>query len=173
MPRTALMADTGSPTYFFWTGSVTIANNKIMMDIFNATGSGKKIKIINVMVSPVFTAAVTGIASSHSLQKTTTVGTGGTTNAGIKADDNDPALPAGITSRAAPTGGAAAATGSWGFGLAYTEEAINQSSNSIIYQYSGFGKPITLNENQGVSLLCTIGGTAAGSVRYVVEAIVE
>lgn len=96
--------------------------NKLYLDLFNATGSGKSLDIRGIFAVPKLDVAVTGlVAIRMDLYRTSAVGTGGTAavrdNAASAApdpaggsffrpDESLGALPAQITARTAPTGGA-------------------------------------------------------------------
>lgn len=108
-----------SPRYRFISTSSTVGANKVHCDLFNATGSGVVLRVRSVFVYPDFDTAVTGVvALEAALTRTTTVGTGGTaaTNESTsltaptisKLDTASPSLPAQVTARLAPAGGATA-----------------------------------------------------------------
>lgn len=96
-----------------------VGANKVYCDLFNATGSGVTLRVLSAWAFPSNDVAVTGTLGVRlHLTRTTAVGTGGTT---INADDSsltngtlarmDPALaslPAQVTARLAPAGGATA-----------------------------------------------------------------
>jgi hypothetical protein len=109
------------PTYYLYQAPrVTTAAATDYFDLFNATGSGKKIKILGLWsIIQIAAAAAFTAAWQWSVIQTSAVGTGGTAHAfeGAAApatgnlnisrvDDNDAALPAQITARSIPTGGA-------------------------------------------------------------------
>jgi len=111
------------PTYYLYQAPrVTTAAATDYFDIFNATGSGKTMKVLGLW-SIVQIAAATAFTAAWqwSVIQTSAVGTGGTVHTfegtaspatGVvnisRVDDADAALPAQITSRAIPTGGATA-----------------------------------------------------------------
>lgn len=121
-----------NPTYRLLVPASAVGSNKVHLDLFNATGSGKIIHIQSAFCYPDIDTAVTGtLGVEVALTRTTTVGTGGTaattngtslTAATISyMDTTNPALPAQITARSAPAGGAAA--GAWiGTRFVFTEE---------------------------------------------------
>lgn len=92
-----------------------VGASKFYLDIFNATGTGKTMKVYSIMAIVDNDTAVTGtLGVQIDLFRTTAVGTGGTaatangavsTAATISQWDNAVALPAGITARLAPTAG--------------------------------------------------------------------
>jgi hypothetical protein len=94
-----------------------VGASKTFFDLFNASGSGKTMRVKSVFAYPAVDAAVTGTLGVRlHLTRTSTVGTGGTTIAtddtsltGTSISKLDPALaalPAQVTARLAPTGGA-------------------------------------------------------------------
>lgn len=96
-----------------------VGANKVMADLFNATGSGVTLRILSAWAFPNQDTAVTGtLGVRMHLTYTSTVGTGGTaavvdgttltTPALSRYDPAMAALPAQVTARAAPTGGATA-----------------------------------------------------------------
>lgn len=107
------------PRYRLIIPAQAVGANKVFADLFNASGSGKKLRILSAFAFVALDAAVTGTLGIRlSLTRTTAVGTGGTA---ATADGTDPvapvlskldtanaALPAGVTARSAPTGGATA-----------------------------------------------------------------
>lgn len=123
--QVVMIADSGGelegskPRYRFISTSSTVGANKVHCDIFNGAGSGVVMKVLSVFAYPDFDTAVTGtLAVELALTRTTSVGTGGTaaTNEGTsitapaiaKFDTDFINLPAQITARLAPAGGATA-----------------------------------------------------------------
>lgn len=116
-------AGCGSPAtpvmYKYATPAVVAGVSKLYLDIFNASGSGKIIKILGVYPVIKTDVAVVGVVSIRfDIYRTSAVGTGGTVNAYksgtidvaggniTPADTNNANLPAQITARHLPTGGA-------------------------------------------------------------------
>ena len=111
------LAQTG-PTYTFFIKNQALSTvaAKVHWDIFNATGSGKVLELRGAWISPALNnAAITGaVAVDFDLFRTSAVGTGGTTLTSNGAafptialvDTTNAAIPAQVTVRAAPTGGA-------------------------------------------------------------------
>lgn len=140
-----------------------VGANKVHCDLFNATGSGKTMHIQSAFCYPDIDTAVTGtLGVEVALTRTTAVGTGGTaatadgtslTAATIsKMDTASPALPAQITARSAPTGGATA--GAWiGTRFVFTEET---NAGSALAAATGaefirnVGTDLTVREGEGV-----------------------
>lgn len=109
----------GNATYRLIVPPQAVGANKVMADLFNASGSGFRIKVLSAFCFVNLDTAVTGtVGIQMSLTRTSAVGTGGTaaTNDGTtltapniaRLDTTYAALPAQVTARAAPTGGATA-----------------------------------------------------------------
>jgi hypothetical protein len=98
-------------TYIAYTGNTAhvAAARTALLDIFNATGSGKIVEVVGIFIIPAQTA-VAGIGQTYELVRTTAVGTGGTTLTPAGFDANNIAIPAQVTVRTKPTGGATAGT---------------------------------------------------------------
>lgn len=109
-----------------------VGANKVMCDLFNATGSGVTLRILSAWAFVNQDTAVTGTLGIRlHLTRTSTVGTGGTTtnaddatltNSSLsKFDTSMASLPAQVTARVAPTGGATAGA-QLGTRFTFTEE---------------------------------------------------
>jgi hypothetical protein len=96
----------GMPTYYFQTASSAAAISKIYFDLFNASGSGVVLKVRKLFIQQHWAVMSPGIIINWAIDKTSTVGTGGTVLTGRATDSADPALPAQVTARGIPTGGA-------------------------------------------------------------------
>jgi hypothetical protein len=94
--------------YIIQTGFTALANTTKFIDGFNATGSNVKLKIVQIAVQKDMSAQ-TGVALKWDLIRTTSVGTGAATTAN-PLDTATSALPAQVTFRVKPPGGAAAGT---------------------------------------------------------------
>lgn len=106
------------PSYSFFIKAQAGAANKDHFDLFNALGSGKVMELRGLWAMPSLIAAVTGTLSpDFDFLRTSAVGTGGTAMPYKAAtfpnispmDTNNANLPAQVTARTAPTGGATAA----------------------------------------------------------------
>jgi hypothetical protein len=97
------------PTYYYSTiatgAGATAAQNKIFFEIFNASGSGRIVRVKKLFVQT-HIAVVTGVSIVFDLDTTSAVGTGGTTLTGRSVDSADASIPAQVTARHAPSGGA-------------------------------------------------------------------
>ena len=176
------------PTYFYCTPPIAVGANKLLADLFNATGSGKVMDIRGVWLIPKLDAAVTGaLAVRVDLYRTSAVGTGGTAastdSATIdvaggnftKFDESNTAIPAQITARVAPTGGATISR--WLFPTNVAPEESNTSMGyltqwqNLIPMFS-FGQKLTVRENTGV--LFKQGAVASvGSVSILIAFTLE
>jgi hypothetical protein len=124
-----------------------------LFDLFNATGSGKLLLVRQLFIMPSI-VAVTGVGMTYEAIRTTSVGTGGTGATPVLFDTTDPALPAGVTARIKPAGGAAS-----GDTLLYvngsTEETVAFPSVAAMINLIPTGpmvRPIVLRENQGLKV---------------------
>lgn len=171
--------DNSNPRYRLIIPSQAVGASKVYCDLFNATGSGKIMKILSVFAYPDIDTAVTGtLAVEIALTRTTAVGTGGTaaTNDSTsltapsitRFDTNDAVVPAGVTARSAPTGGATA--GAYlGSRWIFTEEtnagssiAANQGADIIRNE----GAKLIVRENSGIRI---VQGTVASVGTVAVE----
>lgn len=164
-------AGCGSPAtpvmYTYQTPNAVGGANKLHVDMFNASGSGKIIKILGIYPYIKTDVAVTGaLAIRFDVTRTSAVGTGGTAasykSATIDvaggnitpADTSSANLPAQITARHLPTAGATVSE--WLFpGWCFVEETnaatytcANRTNFLIDYQSSN--QSLTLREGQGL-----------------------
>lgn len=159
------------PSYMLWIPPQVAAANKIFFDIFNASGSGKTIEVNGIWAITKIDVAVTGaVAIEVLVQRTNAVGTGGTNvststatgTPGIaKKDPSNASLPAQITARQVPTGGATVEAHLFS-GYVFPEET---NAGTILQQYQNLlpavnseTQPITLPETYGIRL---VQGTVA------------
>lgn len=162
-----------------------VGANKVMCDLFNATGSGVTLRVLSAWAFVNLDTAVTGTLGIRlHLTRTSTVGTGGTTTA---ADDAtltnssltklDPALaslPAQVTARVAPAGGATAGA-QIGLRQVFTEET-NAGTALAAAMGTEFiraeGADLLVPTNTGIRF---VQGTVAsvGSVGFEVNFAVE
>jgi hypothetical protein len=92
------IADTG------FTANVA-ASRTTHVDLFNASGSGVVLEIHGIFIIG-NQAVVTGVGQTWEIIRTTAVGTGGTSITPRALDTDNAALPAQVTARTKPTGGA-------------------------------------------------------------------
>lgn len=154
-----------APAYVGYLPSVAAGANKVYFDLFNATGSGVTLRVKSVEVIKDGSVAVTGALSLKLyLTRTTAIGTGGTaattestslTAPGLnKMNPGNPNLPAGVTLRSAPTGGATA-------GAVIGETHIfPEETNASSYEYIDFLiaeaadiQPLFVPENTGIRVV--------------------
>ena len=115
--QVVVLADAGGhllnskDTYIVRTGNTihVAAARTTLFDIFNASGSGKIMRVTGVYIIPAL-VAVTGVGQTYEVIRTSAVGTGGTTITPVSFDSANPAVPAQITARAKPAGATTSAT---------------------------------------------------------------
>lgn len=159
-----------APAYTLFVPSQAAGANKVYFDLFNASGSGKTLRLKSVEVVKNGSTAVTGTVTVQLfLTRTSAIGTGGTAavregtalNA-ISLNKMNPAnadLPAGVTARTAPTGGATA-------GAVVAEVHVHpEETNAASYDLPDFLspecwtiQPLIVPENTGVRV---VQGTVA------------
>lgn len=161
-------------TYTWWVPGQAVGANKLLADIFNASGSGKVIELRGLWAMPKTDVALTGaVGVEVGLYRTSAVGTGGTAhtyNGGSAAtahvitpvDTTNAALPAQITARAAPTAGATIGALYWANYIPTEESATSMAyliSMISLLPDSTMGQRTTLREGQGLLIK---QGTVAG-----------
>lgn len=158
-----LRSDTGACTAFY--PAVAVGSNKVYLDLFNATGSGKVIKLKSIRAIKDGSVAITGVLSVKLfLTRTTAVGTGGTaavengTSLTVPAisehNTASAALPTQITSRAVPTGGATAGA------VICERHMFSEETNASTYDRVEFLtpeavdlEPVQVRENEGIRIV--------------------
>jgi hypothetical protein len=95
------------PTWIVYTANqVNVAAARTThFDLFNASGSGTILTVRAAYIIPTLTA-VTGVGLTWEIIRTSAVGTGGTTLTPRPYDTANSPLPAQVTARSKPTGGA-------------------------------------------------------------------
>lgn len=176
------------PSYMYTTPAAVVGANKLYFDIFNAVGSGKIIDIRGIWIVPKTDVAVVGaLAIRVDLYRTSAVGTGGTV-AAYKSptpdvaggnispmDTANAALPAQITARHLPTGGATISE--WMIAT-YTIGEETATSQAYTSQYQNIlpnlsvGQKFAINEGQGI-LLRQGAVASVGNVGFLVAFTVE
>lgn len=176
------------PTYFWATPAAAVGASKLYLDFFNATGSGKLVDIRGIWIVPKTDVAVVGALGIRvDLYRTSAVGTGGTAFAYRSAtldvaggnvtpsDTNNASLPAQITGRHLPTGGATIddwvfPTFSLGEETATSQAFMSQYQNIMPNLF--WGQKWVLRENEG--LLLKQGAIAAtGNIGFIIAFTVE
>jgi hypothetical protein len=124
-------------------------------DLFNASGSGVVLEIHGVFILPALTA-VAGIGLTWELILTSAVGTGGSSLTPRKLDTTNNNLPAQVTARGKPTGGATT-----NYILTYMNSSSEETSpyagmasilNHLAFAASPDVQTITLNEGEGIKV---------------------
>lgn len=160
------------PTYSFYIKASAGAAAKIHFDLFNATGSGKLVEMRGLWLSPQLSGAVvTGtIAPDFDFYRTSAVGTAGTALVNGAAtfpsisqfDTTDAAIPAQVTIRAAPTGGATSLNALF---TTYVVQEESQAGAQLgqfqnLMPQTTVGQRYTAREGQGFKLVQTTLGVA-------------
>jgi hypothetical protein len=143
-------------TYCWTTGSIALMSAGLkIFDLFNASGSGKVVRIFKVVAYQRNTAGVTGVSITLEGWRTTDVGTGGSTITAGKMDTSDADMSANITCRSLPTGGATATGNPIVVGAIYTEEGANNQPAITLYENpgTGAGTRLTLREGEGITIV--------------------
>lgn len=170
------------PSYMLFAPTQAVGASKLFFDLFNAAGSGKIIEINGIWAVVKTDVAIAGVVGVElQVARTSAVGTAGTaatyngtvfTAATITPKDTgNAALPAQITARLTPTGGATVA-GVWWQNYIFTEETnvssqVSQFFNLVPAQTTEF-QSLTLREGQGVVVRQgTIAGL--GSLGFLVD----
>jgi len=169
------------PTYFYCSPPVAVGANKLLVDLFNAVGSGKVMDIRGIWLIPKLDAAVTGALSIRvDLYRTSAIGTGGTAASVDSAtmdvgggnftrfDEDNAAIPAQVTARVAPSGGATISR--WLFPTNAAPEESNTSMGymtqwqNLIPQFP-YGQKLVVREGQGILLkqgpVASVGSVSA------------
>lgn len=176
------------PTYLYATPAAAAGADKLYFDLFNASGSGKIIDVRGIWCIAKTDVAVTGaVAVRVDIYRTSAVGTGGTAHSYKSAtrdvgggnicpmDTANAALPAQITARWLPSGGATISE--WMIPTyALGEEAATSMAYMTQYQnllpMLTWGQRCALREGQG--MLVKQGSVAsAGSIGFLVAFTVE
>jgi hypothetical protein len=160
----------GRETWVAYADAVAFAANKHHISIFNATGSGKIVRVVKLFAVNLQTAAVTGIVVRFDFKKITAA-SAGTTLTAQAVDSNNAALPAGVTVR---TNGTITEGSLWFPWLTSVEEetAIVGLSKSMFQQWANMipeGSELqepTARENQGFTVK-QITSTVVGSFGWI------
>lgn len=151
---------------------VAVANT-VHWDLFNADATFV-VRVLSILQIPNVTTAVTGTNFDWLLERTTAVGTGGTTITPWLADTSGTALDADITCRSKPTGGATQSTDLRSYTLSSEETA---SQTLFVNAFGGLelvppylqmtGKGIVLRQNQGIRCV-QVTSSAAGNTGWLI-----
>lgn len=154
--------------------------NTVHWDMFNADAT-LIVRVVSIRQIPNITTAVTGIVFDWLLERTTAVGTGGSTLTAWLPDTSDTALDADITARSKPTGGATQSTDLFNYSLsseetnAATIQIASQGGLELIPPHllpiSG-GKGVVLRQNQGIRCV-QVTNSNAGNTAWLISFVVE
>ena len=150
------------PTYTYWRPFTAGAANQRIIDLFNASGSGVRVKLRKLFVHH-DQSVVTGVPVRFDMIHTTAVGTGGTGITGRNQNSTDAAIPAQVTCRHSATGGATEAYVRFGFSVD-TEETRPATGIAPMINWLPEGDDVgdvVLNEGEG-ALVKQITSTAVG-----------
>jgi len=163
------------PTYSVWSGVIAAAANKVYTHIFNASGSGKIVKIRKCFIQPV-AGTVTAIApQTWRVARTSSVGTTGNTGLTIrKHDENDAAVPAQITAAHSATAGITDVF-TW-FEIPIDVEETRpgvylQAAMDILPLAGEYVGDYVLREGEGFSVKNVTGGTFSYSVLTILSIV--
>lgn len=92
------MAIAGGESWCVYADAVAFAQNKHHLTIFNATGSGKVVRVKKLFAYNLQTAAIAGVIVRFDIKRVTAA-SAGTTIAPVTMDSSNTALPAGVTAR--------------------------------------------------------------------------
>lgn len=159
--------------FLCWFTPATNAANRSVADLFNADAT-IIVRVRGIWIVPTLTA-ITGVNIGWDINRTSAVGTGGTTETPRPLDTTQAALDADITARSGATGGA---TLVYKYLSAYClNDETNAGAGILAYQNQlpTFGDriaEIVLRQNQGIqvkqAVTATVGLTGA-LIHFVVE----
>lgn len=159
---------------------VAVANT-VHWDLFNADAA-LIVRVLSIRQIPNITTAVTGVVFDWLLERTTAVGTGGTTITPWLADTTDTALDADITCRSKPTGGATQGTDLFNYSLsseetnAATIQIASQGGLELVpWALNANDRPakgIVLRQNEGIRCV-QVTNSAAGNTGWLIGFTVE
>lgn len=153
-------SETESATFVVYAQDIAIGNNKSMLSILNATGSGVKIRVREVRIINVQNTAVTGVIADYRFLRITGHSAG--TSLTPQSHDTDDALNVNVTARtgATITGELSPvlrrwqfSTDEWGVGSSDVESNTHdmQIQNSL-FDTAPKTKTITINAGQGIHI---------------------
>lgn len=167
-------------SYSCLANGVAWAASKNMLALFNASGSGKIIRLYRIWILTQQTGAVTGGTALLGIHRFTAVGTGGTTVAFLKHDTNSANVPAQITCVHGPT--VITSTGLFRqiafptdeivVSGATWEEIASLNEMGLIWDsgyYDTTTEPLVCREGEGIVLQTPAGGTYVGSATMNLE----
>lgn len=155
---------------------VAVANT-VHWDMFNADAA-LIVRVLSIRQIPNVTTAVTGVVFDWKLSRSTSVGTGGVSQAAWLADTNDTALDVDITARSKPTGGAAEGTILFNYSIsseettAATIDLASKGGLELVPPSLLMSKGIVLRQNQGLRVT-QITNSSAGNTGWLIAFSVE
>lgn len=165
------------PTWTAATGATAhvAAARTTLIDLFNASGSGVVLRVCAIYVMPAL-AAVTGVGQTYEAIRTSAVGTGGTTITPASFDTTNTSLPAQVTARTKPSGGATTAT-TLLFLNGSSEETSSYATSASILNHiprcgRGESQDIILREGEGLKIDQTTS-SSVGNVNVLLLFIVD
>lgn len=147
------------------------AATTVHWDLFNADAT-RVIRVLSIRQIPDAVTAVTGVSTNWDLQRTTSVGTGGSTITPAPVDTSATALDSDVTIRSKPTGGAAVGTQLRDFTISSEETA---AATIELFAMGGLelvdeparimndGLGIVLRQNQGIRVLQSTNSNAGNT----------
>jgi hypothetical protein len=166
-----------APTWAVSTGNTAhvAAARTTLLDLFNASGSGVILRVCGVYIIPAL-AAVTGVGQTYEVIRTSAVGTGGSTATPASFDSANTALPAQVTARTKPTGGATTSA-TLLFVNGSSEEtspyaALASTLNHVPRCGRGESQDLVLREGEGLKIDQTTN-SSVGNVNVLVVFIAE
>ena len=160
------------PTYSAWSTAIASTVNLVYMHVFNATGSGKVVKMRKVFLQPSQAILTTPAPHTWRIAKTSAVGTTGNTAITIqKHDSADPAVPAQITAARSYTAGGTQAFTYFEVPIATEETAAGNGLAGLINILPNDGDMVSdyiLREGEGLAVQVV---TAAAAYTWSVLAV--
>lgn len=165
------------PTYYALADAVAFAQNKHMISILNASGSGKMVVLKKMFLINLSLSSVTGVMLRQDFKRITTH-SGGTALTPTTCDSSNPALPAEVTVR---TGATSVTEGSLLFPLTFNNDEVGatQAFPSTALQAGINWLPegqevqeVRLREGEGVTIK-NITNTTVGSYAYLIVFTVD
>lgn len=167
---TQVVRERQEPTFVALITGSAIGNNKSMMSILNAGGSGAVIKIREIWITNVKTTAVTGIVGIFEFRRITGH-SGGTQQTGIETMDTQDTLNSSVTVRTNATISGESttmlarkmwSTDDWGAGTLDTEShnVAFQNTFPVWVNHDKNQKPITLRPGEGLTVKHAVNSTA-------------
>jgi hypothetical protein len=158
---------------------VAVANT-VHWDLFNNDAS-LILRVLSILQIPNITTAVTGVVFDWLLERTTTVGTGGSLITPWQSDLSDATMDADITCRSKPAGGATAGIDLRRYSL--SSEETNAATIQIAAQGGlelippchwpiNMGRGLVLRNGQGIRCVQETS-SAAGNTGWLITASVE